>query len=261
MPSAVRADNLAAALEAAVRRFDGSSPVTAQVHAHFSTRADGAAAYMRLVLEVAAAEGASAGDALDAACAIETLYNATVVHGDLRSGRSSPFGLAHGINAGDALCALAYLQLLDGPARRPAERTVAMIRALHAASYALCAGHAAAIGFERAGYAAMDEYVRMLEDASALFAVACELGALAAGAAPERALAYARLGRSYGKALQIDADVRNDSQGRTWTLPAGVSAAAAQRDLAAADAAAAAAGIDAGRGARDCLTYAIRSAA
>jgi geranylgeranyl pyrophosphate synthase len=261
MSSAVRADRLEAALEAAIRRFDGASPVTAQVHQHFGgvARAE-RDVRMHLVLEVVAAEGGRLDDALDVACAVEILYNAVLVHADLQAGRPSPFGLAHGINAGDALCALAFLQLLDDPVRRPAERTVLMTRALHAATYALCAGHAAEIAFERAGAAPAEDYLRMLDGASALFAVACELGALIAGSPPERAGAYARLGRSYGIAFQMEAHV-NDSASRTWTLPDVASLATARSYLAEADAAAAAAGIDAAGRARACLTQAIRPAA
>lgn len=261
MSSAVKADRLDAALDAAVRRFDGASPVTAQVHRHFGAGARaGRDVHMHLVLAVVTAEGGRLDDALDVACAVEVLYNATLVHADLQAGRPSPFGLAHGINAGDALCAMAYLQLLDEPVRRPPERTVLMTRALHAANYASCAGHAAEIAFARAGFATAADYLRMLDGTSALFAVACELGALVAGAAPERAQAYARLGRSYGTALQMEAHV-NDPAGRTWALPDVASLAAAQNALAEADALAAAAGIDGDGRVRAGVTQAIRPAA
>ena len=93
--------------------------------------------------------------------------------GTIEDGVWSRFGLAHGINAGDALCAMAFLQLLEGPPRRSPDQTVLMTRALHAANFELCGG-----------------------DKAAIFAVACELGAMVAGASPERARAYARLGRS-----------------------------------------------------------------
>jgi geranylgeranyl pyrophosphate synthase len=262
MPSAVKADNLEAALEAAIGRFDGSSPVTPQVHRPFgATVRPGRHVRMRLVLEVALAEGGRLDDALDVACAVEILSNATLVHADLQNDLPSPFGLAHGINAGDALSAIAYLQLLDEPVRRPPERTVLMTRALHAANYALCAGHAAEIGFERAGSAPPEAYLRMLEGKSALFAVACELGALVAGAGPERAGAYARLGQGYAVALQMEADVRNGPARRIWTLPDVASLATSGGALAEADATAESAGVDAGRRARAALALAIRPVA
>ena len=78
------AGSLEAALEAAVRRFDGTSPVTPQVHHHFGYAGDAAGTYprqrMQLVLEVVAEEGGAAEDGLDVASAVEILHNSTVVH-------------------------------------------------------------------------------------------------------------------------------------------------------------------------------------
>jgi geranylgeranyl diphosphate synthase type I len=181
MSSAVKPDSLAAALDAALRRFDGASPVTEQVHYHFGesdpARRDDARRWMELVLTVAQAEG-GAERATDAAAAVAILHQYTRVHADVGaaggSSVSAHFGLAHGINAGDALSALAYLQLLVDPAvERPAEQTVAMTRALQEANYAMCGG-----------------------TPGALLGAACELGALAAGASPERAQTYGRIGRA-----------------------------------------------------------------
>jgi len=181
MRSVVEPDSLAAALEAALRRFDGASPVTEQVHYHFSesdpTRRNDARQWMELVLAVAQAEG-GAERAADAAAAVAILHQYARVHADVGevSGPSvsAHFGIAHGINAGDALSALAYLQLLVDPAvERPAEQTVAMTRALQEANYAMCGG-----------------------TPGALLGAACELGALAAGASPERAQTYRRIGRA-----------------------------------------------------------------
>ena len=62
MSSAVKADSLDAALDAAIRRFDGASPVTGQVHRHFeaAARAD-RDVHMHLVMAVVAAEGGRLG--------------------------------------------------------------------------------------------------------------------------------------------------------------------------------------------------------
>jgi geranylgeranyl diphosphate synthase type I len=228
MSSTVKADSLEAALEAAIRRFDGTSPVTPQVHHHFGYAGDAAGAHsrlrMQLVLEVVAEEGGRIADGIDVACAVEILHNSTLVH-DTVVEAAAPFGLAHGINAGDALCAMAYLQLLEGPARRAPERTVQMTRALQAANFALCAGQAQEIAFEHDGTVASDAYLAMIAGKAALFAVACELGALVAGAAPERTQAYARLGRTSGMAFQMENHVQSDPGSRRWTLPALASAA------------------------------------
>jgi geranylgeranyl pyrophosphate synthase len=265
MPSAVKAGSLEAALEAAIRRFDGTSPVTTQVHHHFgyagtALRPD-RRLRMQLVLEVVAEEHGSTDDALDVACAVEILHHATLVHAKVEEGVWSQFGLAHGINAGDALCALAYLQLLEGPARRPVELTVLMTRALQAANFALCAGQAVEVAFEREGAIEPAAYLAMIDGQAALFAVACEIGALAAGSERERAAAYARLGRNYGMAFQMENHVHFDRARRTWTLPAVASLAAAQAYLAEADALAAAAGIDGSGSVRAFFNRSIRNAA
>ncbi len=218
-----KADNLEAALEAAIRRFDGTSPVTPQVHYHFGYAGDAAVPHerlrMQLMLEVVAEEGGDAAGALDVACAVEILHESTVVHDTVEGGAWSRFGLAHGINAGDAVCAMAYLQLLEGPPRRPPEQTVLLTRALHAANFELCGG-----------------------DEAAIFAVACELGALVAGASAERARAYARLGRTSAQALKMEGDVQ-------------------QATLAEAGALASAAGIDAGGRVRAFFARMLRPAA
>jgi geranylgeranyl diphosphate synthase type I len=259
------ADSLEAALEAAIRRFDGTSPVTPQVHYHFGYTGDTAGTHqrlrMQLVLEVVAEEGGRVEDGLDVACAVEILHNSTLVHDAVEDGEWSGFGLAHGINAGDALCAMAYLQLLEGPPRRAPEQTVLMTRALQEANFALCAGQAQEIAFERAGSVEADAYLAMIAGKAALFAVACELGALVAGAPPERTRAYARLGRTSAMAFQMENHVQSDPGSRSWTLPALASLATARAYLAEGDALASAAGIDRSGRVRGFFARALRAAA
>ncbi len=188
------------ALERAVARFDDDSATAAQVR--YQLGFDGAAERarrlcLRLALAVAEAEGGRPEDALDVACAVEIVYQFSLVHDDIEDGAStragrdavwSKFGLAHAINAGDALCAVAYLALLEGSAPRPPEQTVAMTRVLLEAQLAMCGAQARTI----AGVA--------IDAKAALLGAACELGAVSAGAGAERASAYARLGRAYATA-------------------------------------------------------------
>ena len=266
MHSVVERDSIEAALASAIRRFDGASPVTAQLHHHFGYL-DGRPPVaprlrMQLVVEVAAAEGGSRDDALDVGAAVEILHNYALVHRDIEArddahaGRQAVwqrFGVAHGINAGDALCALAYLEVLTGCERRPPDSTLLMTRVLQEANYAMCAGQAADIAFDREDRVALDAYLAMIENKTgALYGAACRLGALEAGAVEERAQAYARLGRMYGIALQIYDDVAGTSK-RRWTYSAVAAAAgaaearvAARAYVAEADERATAAGIDVG---------------
>jgi geranylgeranyl pyrophosphate synthase len=271
MHSVVERDDLEAALASAVHRFDGASPVTEQLHHHFgylgTAGTPGRRLRMQLVAEVFAAEGGTADGALDVGAALEILYHYALVHRDIADGDASRdgraavwkrYGIAHGINAGDALCAIAYLEVLTGCDRRPPERTLLMTHVLQEANYEMCAGQAADISFDAVDRVNVDAYLQMLEEKTgALFGAACQLGALEAGADEERARAYARLGRGYGIAAQIVADEMGNSK-RRWTYArvaaeAGgpAPAAAVQRAIAAADVAATAAGIDADGRVRD----------
>jgi geranylgeranyl pyrophosphate synthase len=265
MSSAVKADNLEAALEAAIRRFDGTSPVTPQVHAYFGYAGDAsgtrARSRMQLVLEVVTEEGGAIADGVDIASAVEILYNSTLVHDAVEDPQRSRFGLAHGINAGDALCAMAYLHVLEGPPRRAPEQTVEMTRALQAANFALCAGQAGELAFARGSDVAPEVYLEMLRGQAALYAVACELGAFASGAARERAQSYGLLGRTLGVAYRMEDDVLADPATRRWRLPAIATPATVIATLGDADALAKAAGIDRSGAVRAFFRHAIRRAA
>jgi geranylgeranyl diphosphate synthase type I len=109
-----------------------------------------------------------------------------------------------------------------------------MTRALHEANLAMCAGQGRDIAFEVEARVTMDDYVAMIAGkTAALFGAACEIGALAAGAAAPRARAYAQLGLAYGLGFQIEDDllgtwgesastgkpVGSDLARRKWTFP------------------------------------------
>jgi geranylgeranyl diphosphate synthase type I len=171
----------------------------------------------QLLLRTALAEGGTVECALDAAVAIEILHNYSLVHDDIEDGDElrhgqttiwARFGIPHGINAGDALCAISYLTLLHEEAVVPSNRVVEMLHVLHEANLLMCEGQGLDIMFETLPTVSMAQYLEMIAGKTgALFAASCELGALAAGAEPARARDYARLGRAYGRAFQIRDDV------------------------------------------------------
>jgi geranylgeranyl diphosphate synthase type I len=216
-------------LERAVERLDETSPVRALVREHFALddpdAKRGKRLRPRILIAAAQTEGAQAEDAFAAAAAVELLHNFSLVHDDiedrdeLRHGRPTLWvrhGIPAAITAGDAMCALSYVMLLDEPQHFDAQRTVAMTTCLHRTHYALCIGQGADIGFETSPSVTFAEYLAMIEGkTAALFAASCELGALAAGAPPERAAAYGRMGRAYGLAFQVRDDVLG-----TWGTPA-----------------------------------------
>jgi geranylgeranyl diphosphate synthase type I len=171
----------------------------------------------QLLLRTALEEGGRLECALDAAIAIEILHNYSLVHDDiedadeLRHGRTTiwkKFGVPHGINAGDALCAISYLALLHEEAVVAPGRVLDMLHVLHEANLRMCEGQGLDIGFETQQHVSMPQYLEMISGKTgALFAASCELGALAAGAERARVKAYADLGRAYGLAFQIRDDV------------------------------------------------------
>jgi len=195
-----------------------------------------------LLLSVALAEHGTIEAALDAAIAVELLHNYSLVHDDiedgdeLRHGRPTlwaRFGVAQGINAGDAMCSLSYLTLLRDVATA-AGQAATMARVLHEAHLAMCEGQSLDIGFESCDFVTMQQYRTMIAGkTAALFGAACELGALSALTTHQRAKAYARLGCAYGMAFQIRDDVLGawgstevtgkpsgaDIARRKWTFP------------------------------------------
>ena len=171
----------------------------------------------RILLAVAESEGSDGRAALGAAAALELLHNFSLIHDDIEDGDEMRHGrptlwAEHGIPAalvaGDAMSALAYLTLVDGSSDLAPATVAAMLRCLQHAHFRMCEGQAFDIGFETAPFVTFEEYARMIEGkTAALLAVACELGALAAGASHERATAYSRVGRAYGLAFQVRDDV------------------------------------------------------
>jgi geranylgeranyl diphosphate synthase type I len=197
----------------------------------------------QMVMRVATQEGASLDAALDAAAAIEVLHNYSLVHDDiedrdeLRHGRPtlwSQFGLAPALNAGDAMCAISFLVLARAQRLHTAERTLAMIVALHRAHRVMCDGQAADLAFERQTSVGLAEYETMIAGkTAALFGAACELGAYCGGSDSDVAAGYRDLGEAFGMAFQIQDDamgiwgtedttgktVAHDLVRRKWTFP------------------------------------------
>jgi len=197
----------------------------------------------QMVMRVALGEGAPLEHALDAAVAVEIFHNYSLVHDDiedgdlLRHGRPtlwSAYGVAHAINAGDAMCALSFESLTAASSLLDGERVLAMLMALHDAHSIMCEGQSLDLHFETAGHVDLAAYHRMIECKTAeLFSASCRLGALAAGCNGEAVASYGDLGRAYGMAFQIQDDVNGiwsstDATGkvrgadiarRKWTFP------------------------------------------
>lgn len=153
-----------------------------------------------------------------AAAAIELMHCASLVHDDLpcfddallRRGRPSvhaAFGERCAVLAGDALIVAAFDALAHGAANSP-QRLPAMITLL-ARRVGMPMGIVAGQGWECEDYVPLPDYQRA--KTGSLFAAATEMGAMAAGAAPD---AWRGFGEWLGEAYQVADDIR-DAAGDT----------------------------------------------
>lgn len=170
-----------------------------------------------LVLLTAAAAGGNLEAALPAAAAIELIHNFSLIHDDiedkspLRRGRPTVWeiwGTAQAINTGDAMFSLAHLTLLDLEVTASPAIALQAARILQETCLSLTQGQHLDMAYERRGSLTEADYWPMVNGKTAALLGACtELGALAAGAATARRLAFLRFGRSLGLAFQVQDDI------------------------------------------------------
>ncbi|MEU8897327.1 polyprenyl synthetase family protein [Nocardia sp. NPDC048505] len=188
---------------------------------------------LRPVLAMLAAEavGGTAERATNAALAVELAHNFSLLHDDIMDGdrlrRHRPtawavFGVPAAILAGDALSTLATEALAaDG-----APLATDGVRRLDEALLRLDDGQAADLSFERRADVPLAECLTMAADKTgALFAAACELGAMSAGASPHRVWQLRQFGEHLGLVFQLVDDLHG-----IWGDPA-VTGKAAMSDL------------------------------
>lgn len=164
---------------------------------------------------------AAGGDwraALPAAAAIELIHNFSLIHDDIedesqrRRGRPavwSRWGLAQGLNAGDAMWTVAHLaayQLMD-EGHEPA-LVLCLARELDETCLALCRGQYLDLAFEERHQVSYKEYMHMITGKTAsLLAASCAVGAMLAGADVAQVEAYGDFGRELGLTFQIIDDL------------------------------------------------------
>jgi geranylgeranyl diphosphate synthase type I len=178
--------------------------------------ADGAGKLLRphLCLWACEAVGGEAAAALPVAAAVEWIHNFTLIHDDIQDGDVerhhratvwSVWGVSQGINAGDALCALAFRGLL-APGPRPGRR----LRAAHALAGAVLEvveGQCLDLALEGRPGASPAAYLRMAAaKTGALFGASLEAGAIVGGASSATARRLRTAGRLLGQAFQIRDD-------------------------------------------------------
>ena len=156
--------------------------------------------------------------ALPGACAVELIHNFTLLHDDIEdkspTRRHRPtvwslWGVAQGINTGDALWAVARLaayRLLD---RGHSPATVLEVaRRLDSTCLALCAGQHLDLDFEQRSTVSLQEYEHMISGkTAALLSASTAIGALLAGAPSGSVTALESFGRELGLAFQMVDDL------------------------------------------------------
>lgn len=163
--------------------------------------------------------GGDAADALPAAVAVEWVHNFTLVHDDIQDGDRdrhgrptvwAVWGVAQGINAGDALHALAF-RVLTRSAVDP-QRALCAVRALSNATLEVVEGQCLDLSLEGRVHIPVRSYLRMVRaKTGALLGVALEIGALMSGASERTVQRFRRAGYLLGLAFQM----RDDWLG-TW---------------------------------------------
>ncbi|GAA4019033.1 hypothetical protein GCM10022247_48330 [Allokutzneria multivorans] len=166
-----------------------------------------------LAMLAAEAVGSAAERSKNAGVAVELAHNYSLLHDDVmdedRTRRHRPtawtvYGVPAAILAGDALITLSTEALAnDGP-----PLSTKGVERLNAAMLRLVDGQAADTAFEARRDVTLDECMTMAADKTgALFAVACELGALSAGSSPERVWQLRQFGEHLGLAFQLADDL------------------------------------------------------
>ncbi len=169
------------------------------------------------LLACEAVEG-DVGHALPAATAIELLHNFSLIHDDIednsavrrhRTALWKVWGLAHGINCGDGMFALAILQLARLPECGVSpERSLRAQRSFMETCIRLTEGQYLDLSFEQRTDVDLDAYFKMIQGkTAALISCATYLGALLGGADGATADAYARFGENLGLAFQVIDDI------------------------------------------------------
>jgi geranylgeranyl diphosphate synthase type I len=168
-------------------------------------------------MAAAAAFGCAPEPVMPACVAIELLHNYSLIHDDiedgdrLRHGREAlwtSFGLPHGINAGDAVGALAQYALAPASELLGFEVAFDMSMELAAANMRMCEGQALDLALESGSHASIADYLEMIEGkTSAVFSCSAALGALGARAARAEVERTRKIGKFFGLGFQIRDDI------------------------------------------------------
>jgi geranylgeranyl diphosphate synthase type I len=170
-----------------------------------------------LVLLSCAAAGGDWKTALPAASAVELVHNFSLIHDDiednspLRRGRTTLWklwGIPQALNAGDAMFAIAHLEILRLDGAIPPLRVIQAVKVLQETCLHLTQGQYLDLSYEQRSDLSIDDYWAMISGKTAALLSACTgLGALVAGMEGERLNHFQEFGRSLGLAFQVQDDI------------------------------------------------------
>ncbi|MBM3138536.1 MAG: polyprenyl synthetase family protein [Chloroflexi bacterium] len=150
--------------------------------------------------------------AIHAACAIELIHNFSLIHDDIEDNgetrRGKPavwtrWGLAKGINAGDAMFAAAFAVMCSQTELTP-QQSNACTRLLAQTCIALTEGQQLDIGYETRESITIDNYMQMIKRKTAALISCCtEMGALIGGLGENDRNLFRSFGENLGIAFQI----------------------------------------------------------
>ena len=153
--------------------------------------------------------------AIPAACAIELIHNFSLIHddiednGDTRRGKLSvwkKWGLAKGINSGDAMFAVAF-EVLSSNEVLDDQQSLKCIRLLANTCIALTEGQQLDIDYETRESISPDEYLLMIKGKTAALIACCtETGALIGELDGKNRSQYRSFGENLGIAFQLQDD-------------------------------------------------------
>jgi geranylgeranyl diphosphate synthase type I len=176
-----------------------------------------------LLLTTGACDG-KIEDGIPAAIAIEYLHNFTLIHDDIeddasiRHGRKTlwkKWGLAQGINAGDALFSIAQLAMLDLEQTCSQSTALQAVREFNRTCFHLTRGQYLDISFESSKIISLESYLAMIQGkTAALISLATRLGG---STAQQREPSIEKLGQ-FGEALGMAFQIQDDYLG-VWGDP------------------------------------------
>ncbi|MCX8063415.1 MAG: polyprenyl synthetase family protein, partial [Anaerolineales bacterium] len=170
-----------------------------------------------ILLLCTAASGGDWQKALPAAAAVEFVHNFSLIHDDIednsqyRRGRLTvwaKWGLAQGVNAGDALFTISHLALHRLSNSLPTEIVIQSAKLLLETCLQLTQGQFLDISFENRAEISLEEYQTMINGkTAALFAACAQLGAIIANRDKMCQSHFREFGKSLGLAFQIIDDL------------------------------------------------------